>query len=111
MIDPRTEATKLRARDPSGNGTLVGVGIAAASASPVIVAQTKMVMTYPTVAQRFYACKPVAILGPEVEGGPGTVTADSSTVFALNVGAGVPPVGTSLILTYCGNRWVFVYNG
>ncbi len=110
VIDPQTEAKKLRTRDASAEGSARHAGIDAASPSPTIVAQTKTLSTYPTAAQRFYACKPVVILGAEVEGGSGVITADSSTVMALNIGTSIPPVGTNVILSYCADRWLFAYN-
>ncbi|WP_435021284.1 hypothetical protein TA3x_002293 [Tundrisphaera sp. TA3] len=110
MIDPRIEATRLRSRDPAPQESAIAGGRAAASASPLIVAQTKALTTYPTAAQRFFACRPIMVLGAEVEGGLGTITADSATVLALNLGAGIPPSGTNVVLSYCANRWVFIYN-
>ncbi len=110
MIDPQTEAKRLRTRDASAEASATGAAIDAASPSPIMVAQTKTLTTYPTSARRFYACKPVVVLGAEVEGGSGVIAAETSTVLALNIGAGIPPVGTNVILGYCGNRWLFAYN-
>ena len=110
MIDPRTEATRLRSRETFPQDAPIAGGRAAASASPLLVAQTKTLTTYPTAAQRFFACRPVVVLGAEVEGGLGAITADPSTVLALNLGSGIPPAGTSVVLIYCANRWVFIYN-
>lgn len=110
VIDPQTEAKRLRTRDASLDGPASGARIDAASPSPVIVAQTKALTTYPTAAQRFYACKPVVVLGAEVEGGAGVITTEPATVMALNIGASIPPVGTNVILSYCANRWLFAYN-
>ncbi len=79
--------------------------------SPSLVAQTRTIQTYPTAAQRFYACTPQTVLGKEVEGGAGTLSAGSGTFFALNIGSAVPPVGTSVLATFVESRWVFRFDG
>ncbi len=76
-----------------------------------MVAQTKSISSYPTAANRFFACAPAGVLGPEVEGGPGTVSTTGSTFFALNLGTAVPPSGTNVLCTYTRYRWVFRYDG
>ena len=38
---------------------------------PCLLAQTERVASYPTAPGSFYACSPLTVLGPEVEGGPG----------------------------------------
>ena len=78
---------------------------------PCLLAQTKKISSYPTVAQSFYACAPSSLLGPEVEGGAGTVTPGPSTFFALNLGSVVPPIGTNILATFVDNRWVFRFDG
>ena len=75
-----------------------------------LLASTTTLGSYPTSAQSYYACTPQAILGTEVEGGAGVLTPVGSTFFALNLGTTVPPVGTSVIATHVGSRWVFRYD-
>ena len=79
--------------------------------APTLVVQTVTVKTYPTVAQRFYGVKAVTILGAEVESQAGSVTTGSGIFYALNIGSAVPPVGTQLIATFIGNRWILTFNG
>ncbi len=79
--------------------------------TPSLVAQTTTQKTYPTSAPRFYACLPMTVLGPEVEGGPGTLTPGATTFLALNLGSAVPPAGTSILATFVDNRWVFRHDG
>jgi hypothetical protein len=77
-----------------------------------VLAQTKVIATYPTVPGSFYACVPLSVDGPEIEGATASFTADGTrTIYALNVGIQVPPVGTTVIAHSCGGRWTFRYDG
>ncbi len=77
-----------------------------------ILVQTTVVTSYPTVVGAFYACVPLLVDGPELEGAAATFTADTSEMlFAFNLGTQVPPVGTKIIAHSCGGRWVFRYDG
>jgi hypothetical protein len=111
MNPQQDEAKRLRIQD----ATLVD-GFSQASRDPslgmpCIAAQTKTLATYPTGAQSFYACSPLAVLGTEVEGGLGTMSLGSSTFYALNLGSAVPPIGSNILVTFVDNRWVFRYDG
>ena len=78
---------------------------------PCLLGQTWKISSYPAVAQSFYACAPLTLLGSEVEGGAGTVTPGPSTFLALNLGSVVPPIGTNILATFIDNRWVFRFDG
>jgi hypothetical protein len=78
---------------------------------PSLVVRTKTLSHYPTLAQAFYACSPLTVLGIEVEGGSGSLSVATSTLFALNLGSAIPPTGTNVIATFVENRWVFRYDG
>lgn len=78
--------------------------------SPSLLAYTTTLKTYPTTSLSFYACLPLTLLGAEVEGGPGTVSAGDAVFFALNLGSSVPPSGTQVLTTFVGNRWVFRFD-
>ena len=78
---------------------------------PSLLALTTTLSAYPTTAQSYYACQPLTLLGAEVEGGLGSVTAGSSTLFVLNLGSTIPSPGTQILATFVGNRWVFRYDG
>jgi hypothetical protein len=78
--------------------------------APTLLACTKILSSYPTVAQCFFACQLLILLGAEVEGGSGVVTGVNATFFALNLGSAVPPIGTQVLVTFAGNRWVFRYD-
>jgi len=78
--------------------------------APSLLAQTATINTYPATPQCYFACTPVTLLGPEVEGGPGDATPGTQPFFALNLGSTVPPNGTQVLVTFVGNRWVFRYD-
>ena len=80
--------------------------------SVAILAKTSTVSVYPSVPGACYACVPLHVDGPELEGSVATFSADPSRIlFAFNLGKAVPPVGTKLIATSCGGRWSFRYDG
>ena len=105
------EAKRLRIRDAALTDGFSQSGRYPTLGMPCLVAQTKTLASYPTAAQLFYACSPLTVLGPEIEGGPANITAGSSTFFSLNLGSAVPPVGTNILATFVDNRWVFRYDG
>ena len=105
-----TEARRLRERDEAFQDDLSRRDQVPAFGSPSLVAQTKAIAAYPTTAQRFYACVPQTVLGPEVEGGP-ALAATPATFFALNLGSAVPPLGTTVVATFVDSRWVFRFDG
>ena len=83
------------------------------SASPTLLAATTTVTTYPTSATAYYACNVQDLLGAETEGAAGVLSAASPTrrVMAYNLGTAIPTVGTLVVLTFVGNRWVFRFDG
>lgn len=81
-----------------------------ALSSPSVLAKTTVISAYPTAAFSYFACLPQSLYGVEQEGAAGVVLSGSSTFFALNLGSTVPPVGTLLLATFTGNRWVFRYD-
>ncbi len=111
MNDGRDEAKRLRIRDDSLADGISRSSRAPALGMPCLVAKTTTIAAYPTTAQTFYTCTPLTILGPEVEGAAGSTTPGSSNFLALNLGSAIPTVGTSLIVTYVDNRWVFRFDG
>jgi hypothetical protein len=90
--DDRAERSRVRESGTSGGRALL--------------AKTKTVTTYPTVANRFYACEIQGLLGTEAEGSTGTLAA-GRTVYAYNLGATIPASGTQVLLTEVPYRWVF----
>lgn len=81
-----------------------------ATSTPAILARTRAVGTYPTTAAVYYALTPLQLLGAEVEGGAGSITAADQTIYALNLGETVPPQSTQVVATFVGHRWVFRYD-
>src|SRR5262249_21999929 len=80
--------------------------------SAAMCVATRLVTTYPTTPTQFYACSPALLGGLEAEGNAPTFTADGSTViYALNLGAAIPPLGAKLVIHATGGRWCFRYDG
>jgi hypothetical protein len=80
--------------------------------SLAILAQTTAVSSYPTDPSSFFACRPLNVDGEESEGAAASFTPEPArTIYAFNVGSQTPPLGTRIIITDCGGRWVFRYDG
>lgn len=104
------DAKRLRLRGDAINDDLSRQDVDPAIGAPSLVAKTTTLSAYPTSAKCFFACVPQVLLGAEVEGGAGSLTPGDSTFFALNLGGTAPPVGTQILATFVGNRWVFRYD-
>lgn len=111
MSTQEDESKRLRIRDAALSDGLSRRDRDPAFGVPSVAGQTKALSSYPASARRFFACAPITVLGPEVEGGPGTVTVGTSTFFALNLGTAIPPVGTNILATSVDSRWVFRFDG
>ena len=81
-----------------------------ALSSPSVLAKTTVLSVYPTTASSYFGCLPQSLYGAEQEGATGIVLSGSSSFFALNLGSTVPPIGTLVLATFTGNRWVFRYD-
>lgn len=71
--------------------------------------ETTTKAAYPTAAAAWYYCKVLRPGGTPVEGGAGTVTDTGKRLYALNVGAKIPPSGTKLLAHYDGTAWLIAY--
>jgi hypothetical protein len=111
MTTARDDAERLRIRDAYFGVEVSQSGRDQWQGMPCLLARTTTIKSYPSLAQSFYACSPVTILGAEVEGGAGSLTAGTSTFLALNVGSAIPPSGANILVTFVDNRWVFRYDG
>jgi hypothetical protein len=109
-VNNHDEARRLRVRDEDISNALTSSPYLADPGSPCLVLQTTTLTTYPSTAQSFFACVPVAVLGAETEGGQAALTPLAPTLFAFNLGAALPPKGTNVVSSYVGNRWVFRYD-
>jgi len=79
--------------------------------TPARVAQTKAISAYPTTPNVCYSVSPLAIDGPETEGASAAFTADlSTTLYAYNIGTGVPPIGSKVLVESLRGRYVFRYD-
>lgn len=75
-----------------------------------MIVELRAESAYPTVPAAMFACSPIEVEGPEVEGAAAVFLADFSRVlYAYNLGQKIPPVGTKLIVHDVGARWVFRY--
>lgn len=84
----------------------------AVACAPAMVVVTVKLDTYPTGANSYFACHPVAVSGKEAEGEAVTLTADSTQVlFVENLGTKAPPEGTNILATMSGGRWSMRYDG
>ena len=110
MIDA-DDAKRLRVRDASRSDAQKRPEPGPSGGAPSLVARTKVVHAYPSVASAYYACETQTVSGTEAEGGPATVTGDGTTFYALNLGTLVPPQGTPIVVTFVGNRWAFRHDG
>jgi len=108
---PLDEAKRLRGRDEALLDDLSRRDRTPSFGSPSLVVQTRTLNTYPTSAQRFYACVAQTVLGVEIEGGPGSFAPGPAGFFALNLGTSVPPEGTYVLATFIESRWVFRHDG
>ena len=90
------EATKLRIRESALTEDSVRWLSDQVGGSPSMVARTVSLGSYPTSPSRYYACIPITVLGSEVQGGSGVLTAEPGTFFALNLGStdSPPPART-----------------
>ncbi len=74
-----------------------------------LVCRTVSQGSYPTVAGRYYSVEAVQVGGTETEGATPSFTTISAPFRAANLGNGVPPVGTIVLVVLAGNRQVFTY--
>jgi len=111
MKTQQDDSKRLRIRDDALVNGLSQLGRDPSLGMPCLLVSTKMIKSYPTSSQSFYACSPLTVLGREVEGGAGTLTPGTSTLFALNLGSAIPPIGANVVATFVDNRWVFRYDG
>jgi hypothetical protein len=105
-----TEAARIRQMDSDAAAERSRVSSPPTAGAASLLGQTVAVSTYPTTAAVYYGITPVGALGTQTEGSAGTFTPGTATFFALNLGTEIPPVGTLILLTLAGNRWVFRYD-
>lgn len=105
------EARTLRSRVAALQDALDRLDSDSSDGNPAMLVATYQQTTYPTAANKFYACHPVDAGGAEVEGGSGTFATSSGTIYALNAGSKIPPVGTRVIVASINGRWEFAYHG
>jgi hypothetical protein len=83
--------------------------VAPEAGSPTMVLKTISEGSYPTDAQKVYACEAVAASADPEEGAAPALPSGGGTIYAANIGANVPAVGTYVLAVRDGGVWVFVY--
>lgn len=107
-----SESRLLRLRQDDARAALDRRPAPGDDAGLAVLAQTTTLVRYPTAAGAFYACVPLRVDGPEVEGAAASFVADASrTIHAFNLGTQVPPANTRVVVHACGGRWTFRYDG
>ena len=111
MMDADSELRVLRARVEALEEGLARLAVDEGLTGAARVAVTVSAGSYPTGsgAMKMFAVRGVDVTGTEAEGVVGTETTDSAVFYAVNVGTGLPPVGTKLIVTQVPNLWAFRY--
>ncbi len=104
------EAKRLRIRDENFSDELSRAMTFPSPGAPCLVARTTKLAVYPITARQYFACAPVAVMGNEAEGSAAILSPLPTTFFAINLGGSVPPLGTDVVTTFVGNRWVFRYD-
>jgi hypothetical protein len=107
-----SETRILRDRQASALSAADRLVSFAEDGSEAVLALTTTVSKYPTVPGAFFACTPLLVDGPEVEGASATFSSDTTRIlYAYNLGTQVPAAGTKIITHSCGGRWTFRYDG
>lgn len=87
-------------------------GAHSADGSVSILVRTTTVSSYPTSPSSFFACRPLNVDGAETEGAAASFTVESGRIiYAYNIGTVAPPSGAKIVITDCGGRWIFRYDG
>ena len=82
-----SETRILRERQSAARAARRGCVPFAEDGAVAVLAQTRVVASYPTVPAAFYACSPLLVDGPETEGAAATFTEDGTrTIYAFNLG-------------------------
>lgn len=99
------DARRLRAADQDWSDEQSRRPDDPAQGSPSVV-----VMVVTGSANVYCSCTPEVVTGAETEGTAGTLTDDTGTITALNLGT-ADPTGKNVIITFVDFRWVFLYSG
>jgi hypothetical protein len=111
MADWQDEARRIRHRLKDAEDLIWRLHREPFAADSGLILRTKTETTYPTAAASSFACDILRAGGVEEEGAAAELTVVSHTVYALNVGTKLPPVGTDVVAIYEDGRWAFQYDG
>lgn len=104
------EARTLRSRVAALQDAIDRLDSDSGDGNPAMVVVTYTKATYPTAADKFFACHPVDPGGAEVEGGSASLTSSTGTVYVAITG-NIPPTGTRLLARSVNGRWGAAYHG
>jgi hypothetical protein len=106
----RNDAIQLRRRHDALVEDLDKLLTNPVSGTDCRTARTVTVTTYPTTAKAAYGIQITDTVCAETEGAAPTITLQSGTEYALNLGGTIPPVGTDILIERSPNGyWVFSY--
>ena len=108
-MNRRDEARQLRNRVDELRQTLDALIEQPPSGSNTRSARTVTVTTYPTSAGVAYGIQFTDITCTESEGSTPTISVQTGTEYAVNLGKTVPPVGTDILVEKEGGYWFFTY--
>jgi hypothetical protein len=110
-VDGDDGVRELRARVDELESALERIEAGDLACGAAKVVRTVSLGSYPTGSgvNRVFAVRDVVVSGTETEGATATSTVDTRTFYAVNVGTGIPPVGTDLIAVQVPHVWAFRY--
>lgn len=111
MTDGDGELRVLRARVEAAEEALARLADDEGGTGAARVAVTVSLGAYPagSGSMRMFALHALDVTGAETEGASGVEAEDDTPFFALNVGSGLPPVGTRVIAVQVPHLWAFRY--
>jgi len=104
------DAAQLRRRHQELVDDLDRIVEGTVGASDCRTARTVTVTTYPTTPNVMFAIQITDTVCAETEGATPTITLQSGTEYALNMGSTIPANGTDILIERSPNGyWVFTY--
>ena len=105
------ESRTLRERVAALESLLDRLETEPVAGSPARAVHTVDLGAYPTTTGYLttFAVTADDVSGTEAEGAAGSLASQPGTFFAVNLGPGLPPVGTEAVADEVGGSWVFYY--
>ena len=105
------ESRILRARIDTLERALDVIETTDLAGGRAFAAKTVTLGAYPSVGAsgKTFAMQATDVTGPEIEGGAATVTVRAGVFFAVNLGGGLPTIGTEIIVHETPGAHVFYF--